>query len=549
MTQKEALTILKTGVNVFLTGAAGSGKTHVLREYIAYLQSHGVVVGITASTGIAATHMGGTTIHSWAGIGITEDLSAREIEELAEQPRLRKRFTETSVLIIDEVSMLHHTRLNLVDKVLRTIRGSEEPFGGIQLILCGDFFQLPPVSKGAESLFAYHADAWKRADLQICYLHEQHRQNDATYYGLLNAIRARTVDDNLYALLQSRHNKKPRGATEPTMLHAHNSNVDIENERELAKLSGATYSYDMEMTGRAALVATLQKSCLAPATLKIKKGARVMFVKNLNEIGCFNGTLGVVEHCDNENISVKTYSGKLVTVSREIWRIEEDGKVKAEIRQYPLRLAWAITVHKSQGMSLDAAIVDLRKSFAPGMGYVALSRVRSLDGLCLLGINSTALDVHSEVFEMDTLFQTSSAECVAALHAQTSREIEKQQAAFLEKIRPPEGKRKKEKEVGTVAQTRSLLVQEKSVSEMMRERDLTRGTILEHLEQIKRYDPSVSFDYLKNEVEEHNYERITSALLFLGKNEKGVYPLSAVYKHLEGAYEYDTIRLVRLTLP
>lgn len=548
MTQKEALAILKTGVNVFLTGAAGSGKTHVLREYINYLTEHGVTVGITASTGIAATHMSGTTIHSWAGIGITEDLSDREIAELAEQPRLRKRFEETKVLIIDEVSMLHHTRLNLVDKVLRGIRGTDEPFGGMQLILCGDFFQLPPVSKGTESLFAYHADAWRNANLQVCYLHEQHRQNDATYYGLLNAIRSRSVDEDVYALLQSRHNKKPHGVTEPTMLHAHNSNVDIENERELAKLPGKTYAYEMEMTGRAALVATLQKSCLAPATLKLKKGARVMFVKNLNEIGCFNGTLGVVDECDSENIVVKTYSGKRVSVAKEVWRIEEDGKVKAEIRQYPLRLAWAITVHKSQGMSLDAAIVDLRKSFAPGMGYVALSRVRSLDGLCLLGINSTALDVHPEVFERDAAFQENSARCVAMLHEQTTREIEKQHQAFLERVRPPEGKKKKTKEVSTVAQTRMLAVQEKSMNEMMRERDLARGTIMDHLEQIKRYDPSVSLAYLTREVGADDYERIASALTFIGKNEKGIYPLSTAFKHLDGAYDYDLIRLVRLTL-
>ncbi len=559
MTQQEALDILKTGANVFLTGAAGSGKTYVLREYIRYLQEKGVSVGITASTGIAATHMGGTTIHSWAGIGIADDLTHAEIGDLAEQPRLRKRFSETQVLIIDEISMLHHSRLDLINKVLTTIRGGnrffdnseEKPFGGIQLVLCGDFFQLPPVSRPGEpeALFAYHAKSWRDANLQVCYLHEQHRQSDTTYYNILNAIRANNVDEDTYSLLRSRHNKKPAGKTEPTLLHAHNVNVDSENEKELSKISGKTYSYQMETKGRPALVAALQKSCLAPETLKLKVGARVMFVKNLNEIGCFNGTLGVVEHCDSYSITVRTHDGRRVDVEQETWRIEEDGKIKAEIKQYPLRLAWAITVHKSQGMSLDAAIVDLRKSFAPGMGYVALSRVRSLEGLCLLGINNTALSVHPEVLEIDQQFQAHSTNCAAHLKRQSKKEIEKQHEDFLARATPKEKeKKKKPVEASTVAQTRELALLELSISDIAKARSLADSTILDHLEQIKKLEPGFDLRYLRKTVEADAYEDIAEAFEKIGKNEKGFYPLSPVHKELKGKQEYDTIRIVRLTL-
>jgi hypothetical protein len=447
--------------------------------------------------------------------------------------------------------MLHHVRLELVDKVLKAIRGNDEPFGGIQLVLCGDFFQLPPVSRAGEpeAKFAYHAVSWKNADLQICYLHEQHRQSDTAYYGLLNAIQANDVDEASYELLKSRFNKKPKGSTEPTLLHAHNVNVDSENERELSKLSGKTYSYEMETKGRASLVTALKKSCLAPETLKLKVGARVMFVKNLNEIGCFNGTLGVVEHCDDYSITVKTYGGKKVSVEKEIWRVEEDGKLKAELKQYPLRLAWAITVHKSQGMSLDAAIVDLRKSFAPGMGYVALSRVRSLEGLCLLGINNTALSVHPEVLEIDREFQSKSSDCVSFLNNQSKSEIAKQHEEFLSRYGSTKTtKSKKSTAPSTVAQTRELATLKLGINEIARARSLAEGTILDHLEQIKKLEPNFDFSYLKKAVDEDTYETVAEELLLGGKNEKGFYTLSPVYKKLDERYSYDTIRIVRLTL-
>src|SRR3989344_3479845 len=240
MTQSEALNILKSGANVFLTGAAGSGKTYVLREYIDYLRKHDVDVGITASTGIAATHMGGMTIHAWSGIGIKDKLSASDVDDIVEKSYLRGRLKNTSVLVIDEVSMLHHFRLDLVDAVLKRARQSDLPFGGAQVVFSGDFFQLPPVHRAGESEahFAYHSPAWQDCDLKICYLHEQHRQSDSEYLSILNAIRDDAVGEFVHELLATRRGKKPLVKAEPTRLYSHNVDVDRENEQELGRLPG-----------------------------------------------------------------------------------------------------------------------------------------------------------------------------------------------------------------------------------------------------------------------------------------------------------------------
>ncbi|MDD5318835.1 MAG: AAA family ATPase, partial [Candidatus Pacebacteria bacterium] len=198
MTQATALDILKLGHSVYLTGAAGSGKTYVLNKYIQYLRENGIDVGVTASTGIAATHMGGVTIHSWVGIGIRDKITPQDIEAMREKKYLWSRFERVKVLIIDEVSMLHHFRLDLVDQVLKIFKGNEEPFGGVQVVLCGDFFQLPPIARRGEpqARFIYHSKVWRQAKFKICYLEETHRQSDDISLSVLNDIRNNNVSQD-----------------------------------------------------------------------------------------------------------------------------------------------------------------------------------------------------------------------------------------------------------------------------------------------------------------------------------------------------------------
>lgn len=408
MTQREALSILKTGHNVFLTGAAGSGKTYLLNEFIRFLRDRKINVGITASTGIAATHMGGFTIHSWAGIGIKRYLSDEEIKIIATNKRVHKRFQRTEVLIIDEISMLDADRLDLVDRVARLARGSFDPFGGIQVVLCGDFFQLPPVAKMGEPRphFAYHAGVWNTMNLCVCYLHEQYRQGDAESLDVLNSIRGACVSDTTRERLHERKGAT-LGSGRVTRLYSHNAEVDQENTRELALLKEEERYYYMETEGVPPLVDMLKRGCLAPEVLTLKKGAAVMFVKNNFEEGYVNGTLGKITDFDEYGAPrVTAFDGRKYTVLPATWSVDDNGKMLAQIKQIPLRLAWAITIHKSQGMTLDAAEIDLSGAFEEGMGYVALSRVRALAGIKLLGFNDIALRVSPEILLFDQNLQS-----------------------------------------------------------------------------------------------------------------------------------------------
>ncbi len=404
MTQEEALKILKLGYNVFLTGPAGSGKTYVLNQYIKYLKEKEIQVGVTASTGIAATHLNGMTIHSWSGIGIKDHLSEKDIALLLKRVPLRLRFLDVKVLIIDEISMLHGYRLDMVDYICRLFKQNSEPFGGLQVVMCGDFFQLPPVTRGEEDGgFAYTSNVWQEMDLKVCYLEEQFRQSDDTFLKVLNDIRNNNVSEDTLNYLMGRYNQEVEGFVNPTKLYTHNLDVDTINSSELSKISGTEHLYKMSGTGKKELVELLAKSCLAPEKLILKKGALVMFVKNGFDKGYVNGTLGEIVgyEDDTEYPIVKVKNGREIVARPEDWIIDDEGVVKAQVSQIPLRLAWAITVHKSQGMSLDAAVIDLSKSFVPGMGYVALSRVRTLKGMKLVGFNNMALRVNMEVLQMD----------------------------------------------------------------------------------------------------------------------------------------------------
>ncbi len=411
MTQDRALELLKKGCNVLLTGPAGSGKTYVLNQFIEWAEKEGKKVAVTASTGIAATHLNGTTIHSWAGIGIKDVLSAYDMDALMQKEHLHKRFKSTDILIIDEISMLHSYRLDMVDRVLRVIRDRQDvPFGGIQIVLCGDFFQLPPIERNSKNThFAFQAAVWEEMQLQVCYLDRVYRQADDPLLKILQEIRSGQVSEEMGELLMERGDVTPPDTITPTRLYTHNIDVDQQNAIELAKIPGAPKIFQMTSTGKKPHVVTLKKYCLAPEELQLKIGAQVMFVKNNFQEGYVNGTLGTVVEFVNDVPIVQTAEGKNITVPMESWAMTVGDSQVAQISQFPLRLAWAITVHKSQGMTLDAVSVDLSKSFVSGMGYVALSRVRSLDGLYITGMNRMALSVDPNVQHFDGQFQMQSA--------------------------------------------------------------------------------------------------------------------------------------------
>lgn len=416
MRQKQALAVMVTGSNVFLTGAPGAGKTYVLNEFVGRAMRAGKKVAVTASTGIAATHLGGTTIHSWSGLGIKDFLTSDDERWLAGNDKLIKRYNATDILVIDEVSMLHGSRLDLINQTAKILRHSEEPFGGLQVILVGDLFQLPPVTRGQGTIdFVYASAAWAELDLKICYITEQHRQEG--HDGLLNlleAMRSNELGDEHRLIVGERMGKKPPNNMVLTRLYAHNIDVEGINNQHLSALNTKSKVYKMETKGNKTKLEALVKSVLAPELLELKVGAEVMFVANNFAEGFVNGSRGLVAGFSGEKPIVQLLNGRTIYVAPHSWSVNEDGKVRAEVTQLPLRLAWAITIHKSQGMSLDAAEVDLSKAFTPGMGYVALSRVRSLDGLYLQGVNRVAFTMHPEIFNLDASLRQASTELAAA---------------------------------------------------------------------------------------------------------------------------------------
>ncbi len=414
MDQTLALEIMGAGESVLLTGPAGSGKTYVLNEFIRRAKQEGKHVSVTATTGLAATHLNGNTIHAWSGIGIHDELPRNFHEHLLKGRR--DTIQKTDVLIIDEVSMLHDYRLDMVDEIARKVRETDAPFGGIQVVLCGDFFQLPPVTRSDSRPggFVVNANVWRELDPVVCYLSEQHRQNDDEYLEILNAMRAGDVRRRHAEALLAR-----QGAYDPfeeaTELHTTNVDVDTINQQRLRQLDGDAHVYEMSTSGKSNYVDTLKRSCLAQDELVLKEGALVMCIRNNPEKKYVNGSLGTVVSFEKETDYpiVELKNGRKITIAPETWELRDGDKKRAALSQIPLRLAWAITVHKSQGMTLDAARVDLRKAFVEGMGYVALSRVRSLETLSLAGINQMALRVSSDALTIDETLRSKAAKDAA----------------------------------------------------------------------------------------------------------------------------------------
>jgi len=536
MRQETALSILKTGRNVFLTGEAGSGKTYVLQSYISYLKQKGVAVAVTASTGIAATHLGGTTVHSYSGIGAREYLDDYTLDSLTQRQKLVKRFENTDVLIIDEISMLSASFLESLDALIRALRRTEEPFGGLQVVFCGDFFQLPPVSKANDSQFAYIAPAWERSDIRVCYLEEQHRHADKELVAFLKAMRQGTLQEKERENIFKRIPAQLPGGVEPTRLYTHNRDADAVNRDCLKRLSGKSKAYTARSQGRKNLVEGLQRSVLAPEQLELKKDAVVMFVKNNFEAGYANGTRGTVIDFKHGLPLVETLAGKRIVVDEAQWQIEEDGKVLATVTQIPLRLAWAITVHKSQGMSLDAVEIDLSKAFTPGQGYVALSRGKRLSHMILHGIHEMAFTVDERVRHFDTKARAASKRWELVVEGFSKGKLQEMHSGFLKDRAGKVGGKKQEET--TLEKTKKLLDGKRSLKDTAKERSLTPSTISGHIEQLLELDPKLARLVVLPPKDDHKCIRVAF-------KKCGDEKLAPAHKHLKGKYSYNVLRVVR----
>lgn len=568
MKQETALNLLKAGENVFLTGSAGAGKTYTLNQYIQYLKARKVTVAITASTGIAATHMNGMTIHTWAGIGIKDSLSDDDLKRMKERKYLKEHLENTQVLIIDEISMLHAKQLNLVNQVLKYFKESDEAFGGIQVIVAGDFFQLPPVGRNGETnrdKFCFMSQAWVEAKFRVCYLTEQHRQDDEILNQILNAIRAQNLlPEHTQALIESKD--QDIGETF-TRLYTHNIDVDTLNFKHLNAISGDSQQFNAVLDGNEKLIETLKSSVRAPEELTLKKHAKVMFVKNNFDMGYINGSLGEIigfEEDDTHGIlpKVKLNDGSTLVVEPETWSVENDaGKVIASFQQIPLRLAWAITIHKSQGMTLEAAEINLSHTFESGQGYVALSRLKSLTGLRLLGFNQQALELDRLAIKADRRFQELSAE--AELHFANS-DLTAQHKAFIRHsggtLNESEIARNEKKlaksgdkasySTATLDETKELFESGYEIQDIALERSLTPATIINHLGRLHREQGlDISVAHPGDEVVEQVrkiYKRLQKSQRSEHFNDDGTIKLRPIVEATQPKMGYDQVRLALL---
>lgn len=432
MLQSDALMILDAGANVFLTGAPGAGKTYVLNEFIQHARARGASVAVTASTGIASTHINGQTIHSWSGIGVATALTEQLLKLI--RSRRRRKIQSVDILVIDEVSMMHAWLFDMVDQVCRVMRRDPRPFGGMQVVLSGDFFQLPPVSvsnrnndvivPGPEYVaareryaqagrnpegFVTESLVWPELNPVVCYLTEQHRQDAGELLTVLTDIRQGSVNDDDRTVLASRLGLVPPDDEVAVHLFPVNRQADGLNDLRLAQIQDDEHDFYAESTGPVNLVDRLKKNMLAPEHLVLKAGAAVMALRNDADRQYVNGSIGTVRGFAPESKGgwpiVEFENGNIVTMKQASWEMMDGETVLASVKQIPLRCAWAITIHKSQGMTLDRAVMDLRRTFAPGMGYVALSRVESLEGLYLGGINDRAFLVSSDAVILDSILR------------------------------------------------------------------------------------------------------------------------------------------------
>lgn len=704
MKQSTALDILKSGKNVFLTGSAGAGKTYTLNHYLHYLRARDIHVAVTASTGIAATHMNGMTIHSWAGIGILDELTPKDIARIKKRATITERMQKTHVLIIDEISMLHKKQFDLINHIMQEVRDNLLPFGGVQVIVAGDFFQLPPVGERGETTkekFAFMSQAWLDADFQICYLSEQYRQtvnSDETvfepnsdslapkdrYFGLdlnaiLNQIRRQDFTPEIVPALEATTHHVLDGNC--TRLYTHNFNVQTINNAELEKLNTPAMTYTGFGLGEEKLVETLKKSVRNSPDLILKLGAKVMFLKNNSDQNVSNGTMGEIvdfvrviedkdkleaktslekrtklalevaekqvlmgdlfldngfsEHSlldnniaknnplenrlvddkngkttqagesqseDNEtdnldatNIKFSTEKypvvllndGRKVIAEQEVWQVEdEEGEIIAAYYHIPLTLAWAITIHKSQGMTLEVAEIDLSKTFEKGQGYVALSRLKSLSGLRLLGMNHMVFQLDSLALGADKRFMALSQQQAEQFLNQPSDEIaeahkafiirhggtlDKQKIALYEKrleqrqkalqikvnvlknsdAKADDGKGGDKAQTATIFETKNLLNESLTIAEVADVRKLAQSTIMNHIEQLLTLGETLSLDHIRpNDSQikpiKKAYEQIKKLDRSEDKDEQGKIKIKPIFEKLSQRYTYNEIRLALL---
>lgn len=407
--QERILNAVISGRNIFFTGSAGTGKSFLLRKIISSLPPDSTFP--TASTGVAACHIGGYTLHSFAGVGSGQG-SLKRLVDLAKRPHSAQQWRKCKVLIIDEISMVDGRFFDKLEYVAREVRCNDKPFGGIQLVLCGDFFQLPPVGRTDKSgnegqaTFCFQSEAWDRCNFNCYELTVVHRQSDPVFIDILQNIRIGRITPEIVDRLQATVNNKVDSAgILASRLCSLTKESQLINISKLEQLSGTEKEYKA-IDSDPALSSMLDVQTPVESLIKLKVGSQVMLLKNitLND-GLVNGARGVVVKFSPEGLPVVKFRSAEFTVKYEKWTVKLMGGTTLSRKQLPLKLAWAFSIHKSQGLTLDCVEMSLGKVFEAGQAYVALSRAKSLASLRVLDFDPKQVWANPEVLKFYQRFR------------------------------------------------------------------------------------------------------------------------------------------------
>jgi ATP-dependent DNA helicase PIF1 len=526
--QTKALDVLQREGNVFLTGAAGTGKSFLLDQY---LRGKGLDdFPIVASTGAAAVIVGGRTFHSFFGLGIMEGGPQMAVDNALRSRRVRNRLQRASCVIIDEVSMLSGSTLMAAEAVAQRARERSEPWGGLRIIVVGDFAQLPPVTSGQQKDWGFLHPVWEKSDFEPALLTTVMRTQDTDFLDILNFIRDGVVNDRVHQFLE-RHIFTDNTSLDATRLYPHRAKADEYNWHRLQALLGKEYAVQTEYAGDEKYLERAKKSLPIPDTLLLKVGALIMMRRNdvSGENKFVNGSLGHVQGVEEDVLHVRLFTGEDIEVAKYKFSVlDGDGHDVMSAWNFPVSLAWATTIHKAQGATLDRMIVDLHQLWEPGQAYVALSRVRSADGLFIERWSKESIRADALVTSFyDSLSDRASRYTPRPFFNVTKQTEESPRSSLTMSER--------------IAMTRSLLQERKDLAFIATQCGMTVGTVLKYIEKLIGQGTVPSISYL---VENTKYVDKIRALY----EERGLQSMREAFDAFEGKISYDDLKLVKVVM-
>jgi len=395
--QEEAMQILHSNQNVFITGSAGTGKSYLINQYLKGSDRESIPV--LASTGAAAVLIGGRTFHSFFALGIMEGGAEKTIDKALKDRRAVSRIRKARVIVIDEISMIPGEVLSVAERIASLARDSPEVWGGLKIIAVGDFAQLPPINRFSRTKdWAFLSSTWQRSQFKSIYLKQMMRvQEDQEFCQILEDVREGIFSDRLRELLEWRTLLVDE-SYEATVLYAKKVDVARVNNQKLAELGGEEHIFNTQYSGSSRFLKAIKNNAPVEESIHLKEGAFVMLRQNDPMQRWVNGSLGHILNIEENKLKIKLLNGRVIEISQASFSmLDAEGKEVAAARNFPISLAWAVTIHKSQGATLDKAIVSLRELWEPGQAYVAISRVRSSEALMISGWDERSIIADPQV--------------------------------------------------------------------------------------------------------------------------------------------------------